>query len=195
MQRPPGSAGSPPRHQRQPVPLLDPGVIAELEAEIPGAGIRFVASFTAMWDQRLARLEAALQDGNPDEALEAVLSLKVTAAMVGAPRLTAAAVALEEALRSGAGVPGLGRVRDSGERTVASLRQRFPRHTSAAPAPPTAALSRAAADLGTVGGQDPTDPAEDARLVIDGRCGAPPSPPAPLAAAPASGREGPAGTR
>ncbi|MDQ0259525.1 hypothetical protein [Sinomonas atrocyanea] len=169
MHRPPGRPAPRTRAGLQRVPLLDPGVLAELEEEMPGAGARFASSFTGMWERRLARIEAALQGADAEESLEAARSLRVSAIMVGAPRLAGEAAALEGALRSGAAAVQLGRVRACGQRTVASLRQR---------------CVRQAADGDAAG----------VTVFPDGRCGAaPPAPPA-AAPAPAPGLEGRAGT-
>lgn len=174
MHRPPGRPAPHPRARRQRVPLLDPDVLAELEAEIPGAGARFASSFTGMWERRLARIEEALQEGDAEESLEAVRSLRVSAVMVGAPRLAAEAAALEDALRSGPAAAQLGRVRACGQRTAASLRRLCLRQAGAQE------------DGGDAAGAN----------VSPGRCGAAPPAQEPLAAvqAPPPAREGRAGT-
>ncbi|MGY3568212.1 Hpt domain-containing protein [Sinomonas sp. RB5] len=121
----PGKPDPHPRPGARPSPLLDLDVLAGLEAEIPGAGHRFASAFVDLWEQRYARISAALQDGHPDEALDAVLSLKVSAAMVGGRRLANEAASMEIILRSGGAGPEASRIRQCGQCTVASIRRHY----------------------------------------------------------------------
>jgi hypothetical protein len=79
-------------------PLLDPGVLSDLEQEVPGATTGFTRAFIGLWEQRRARLVRAVLGGNRPEALDATLSLKTSAMMVGALRLAEMAGELEHSL-------------------------------------------------------------------------------------------------
>lgn len=135
---PPASASPSPGTRARRAPLLDLDVLAGLEAEVEGSGFRFAAAFIGMWEQRYTRIWTALHDGRRDDALEAVLSLKVSSSMVGAHRLAAEAASLERALRSGDTASDPGRIRRCGRRTMASIRRRYLR---AGPAACTAAAT------------------------------------------------------
>ncbi|AMM31605.1 hypothetical protein SA2016_0918 [Sinomonas atrocyanea] len=104
--------------------LVDRAVLAELEADIPGAGRRFAAEFVRLWAHRYARIAGAVAAGSREEALDAVLSLKVSSMMVGAHPLASRAAALEGFLRSGEGNAGplCAQIAECGTLTVASLR-------------------------------------------------------------------------
>jgi HPt (histidine-containing phosphotransfer) domain-containing protein len=52
-----------------------------------------------MWDQRYQCLAKSIDSGNESAALDAVLSLKTSSAMVGGVRLTELARELEDAIR------------------------------------------------------------------------------------------------
>jgi hypothetical protein len=75
-------------------------VLAELDAELPGAGRRFAADFARLWEHRRARIARAVAEGLREEALDSVLSLKVSSMMVGAQPLACKAARLEAVLRS-----------------------------------------------------------------------------------------------
>lgn len=104
--------------------LVDAAVLAELEAELPGAARRFVAEFVRLWAHRYARIAGAVAAGSTEEALDAVLSLKVSSMMLGAHPLVSRAAALEGLLRSGQEIPGplCAQIAECGTLTVASLR-------------------------------------------------------------------------
>ena len=106
-------------------PLLDLGVLADLEAELPGASQRFAADFAELWERRSTRLAGAVAEGRLEDALDAALSLKVSSEMVGARRLAYFAARLEAVLRSGQGnAAGLcEQIAECGPQTVALLRR------------------------------------------------------------------------
>lgn len=85
------------------LPLLDPAALEALTEDlgVPGMSLQFARDYAAMWGQRQARLRESVQQADLDAALDAVISLKVTSAMVGGSRLAYLAQALEAALREG----------------------------------------------------------------------------------------------
>lgn len=85
------------------LPLVDAAVLEELEDELAGSGLaqRFARDYAAMWDQRYARLAAAVDEQDSASALDAVISLKITSAMVGGLRLAKLAELLESVIRRG----------------------------------------------------------------------------------------------
>lgn len=118
-------------------PILDPSVLAGLDKEVPGAAIRFASAFIGLWGRRSSRLAEAVWAGDPVAALDAVLSVKTPAAMVGALRLSCRAAGLELALRSGAGEIGLlsEDVLVYGDETLSAMRQHLGPGTGALDAP------------------------------------------------------------
>ncbi|MDT0195031.1 MULTISPECIES: Hpt domain-containing protein [unclassified Arthrobacter] len=104
---PPGvasAAGTPPSQETAGLlPLVDAAVLEELEDELAGSGLaqRFARDYAAMWDQRYARLAAAVDNQDRDSALDAVISLKITSMMVGGLRLAKLAELLEAVIRIG----------------------------------------------------------------------------------------------
>lgn len=131
--------GSPAPHEeapvddvtRAPVRWVEPEVLAELEAglESPELARGFAHDFAALWDQRFTRLAAAVQGEDHVAALDTVVSLRITSAMVGALQLSRAAQAVEEAVHRGSFAQArelLPQVSDHGSRTVSELRDTQP---------------------------------------------------------------------
>ncbi|MEW1805661.1 Hpt domain-containing protein [Pseudarthrobacter sp. NPDC080039] len=85
------------------LPLIDAAVLDELEDELAGSGLarRFARDYAAMWDVRLARLGTAVDSEDEASALDAVISLKISSAMVGGIRLARLAELLEGLIRQG----------------------------------------------------------------------------------------------
>jgi hypothetical protein len=110
------------------LPLLDPSVLDELEDELPGAARRFAGDFARLWGRRRDRLAETVAARAKDEALDAVLSLKVSSMMVGAQRLARVAACLESSLRTGEGDAGVlcGQIAECGSLTVDALREAWP---------------------------------------------------------------------
>jgi len=112
------------------LPLIDAAVLDELEDELAGSGLaqRFARDYAAMWDLRLARLGTAVDSQDEDSALDAVISLKISSAMVGGIRLAKLAELLEGLIRRGDFVQGqavmVGVARD-GARTVSELQSTY----------------------------------------------------------------------
>ncbi|RII87133.1 Hpt domain-containing protein, partial [Clavibacter michiganensis] len=80
---------------------------SEPEPRCPGAltqgqhaCVDFLRFFVDLWPTRWERLDAAVRAGDRPAALDAVLSVKSSAAMVGALRLSDAAGQLERAIRA-----------------------------------------------------------------------------------------------
>ncbi|MDI3193755.1 Hpt domain-containing protein [Pseudarthrobacter sp. AL07] len=112
------------------LPLVDTGVLAELEEELDGSelALRFARDYAAMWDQRCAKLAAAVQNQDMDAALDAVISLKITSAMVGGLRLARLAELLEGVIRQGNFGQGeiiMKRVAEDGNQTVSELQSSY----------------------------------------------------------------------
>ena len=71
------------------LPLVDSGILADLEEQLDGAelALRFARDYAAMWDQRYRRLALAVENQDRASALDAIISLRITSAMVGGLRL------------------------------------------------------------------------------------------------------------
>ncbi|SDP37488.1 hypothetical protein SAMN04487914_10998 [Arthrobacter sp. ok909] len=81
--------------------LVDPSALQELgsQLESPAVAKGFARDYARMWDQRYQCLAKSIDSGNESAALDAVLSLKTSSAMVGGVRLTELARELEDAIR------------------------------------------------------------------------------------------------
>ncbi|WP_139346866.1 Hpt domain-containing protein [Sinomonas mesophila] len=83
-------------------PLLDDGVLRELAEDVgPRAATSFAREFAGMWPRRRAALATAVSRGDVEGAMDAILSVRVSSAMVGARRLEGLAAGLETGLRTG----------------------------------------------------------------------------------------------
>jgi HPt (histidine-containing phosphotransfer) domain-containing protein len=112
------------------LPLVDAAVLEELEDELAGSGLaqRFARDYAAMWDQRCARLAAAVHSQDMDSALDAAISLKISSAMVGGVRLAKLAELLETLIRQGDFGQGqvlMERVAQDGGQTVSELQSTY----------------------------------------------------------------------
>ncbi|WP_171046741.1 Hpt domain-containing protein [Pseudarthrobacter sp. NamE5] len=112
------------------LPLIDAAVLEELEDELVGSGLaqRFARDYAAMWDQRYTRLAAAVDNQDTASALDAVISLKITSAMVGGVRLAKLAELLESVIRLGDFGQGqvlMARVAEDGGQTVSELQASY----------------------------------------------------------------------
>lgn len=93
--------------------------------EIP---VAFARDYATMWDQRQGNLVAAFDREDRHGALDAVISVRVSSAMVGGAKMSRLAESLEACIRSGdfpAGRPLLGMVACYGSATVHELRTRY----------------------------------------------------------------------
>ncbi|MDR6413609.1 Hpt domain-containing protein [Pseudarthrobacter sulfonivorans] len=129
-----GSAGSVgpgmPTAGGEPARWVEPEILAELEAELDGPELArgFARDYAALWDQRFSRLEAAVRAEDRPAALDAVISLRITSAMVGGIRLAVLAQALEDAVRKDDFVQGhklLAGLAEHGVRTVSELQANY----------------------------------------------------------------------
>lgn len=112
------------------LPLVDATVLEELDDELAGTGLaqRFARDYAGMWDQRYARLAAAVNNQDIESALDAVISLKITSAMVGGIRLAKLAELLEAVIRLGDFGQGkvlMARVAEDGCQTVSELQANY----------------------------------------------------------------------
>ncbi|MGP4031562.1 Hpt domain-containing protein [Pseudarthrobacter sp. 1C304] len=83
------------------LPLVDPAALEELGSQLdsPAVAQVFARDYANMWDHRYHALAVSLDNGDHDAALDAVLSLKTSSAMVGGVRLAELAGELENAIR------------------------------------------------------------------------------------------------
>lgn len=84
-------------------PVLDFGVLHELEEELGGSGVahNFARDYISIWEKRLRYLERSVEDNDPDAAMDAALSLKNSALMVGATRLAKLAIEVQRLVKNG----------------------------------------------------------------------------------------------
>ncbi|MCB5274418.1 hypothetical protein BJG92_01951 [Arthrobacter sp. SO5] len=109
-----------------PPPLVDPAALQDLgvQLESPAVAKGFARDYAKMWDQRYGSLSSAVVGGDHAAALDAVLSLKTSSAMVGGARLAQLAGELEAAVRDGnmdRAQSLLGAVEERGSETVDEL--------------------------------------------------------------------------
>lgn len=112
------------------LPLLDSTVLDDLEEQLNGSAlaVRFARDYAAMWDQRYARLAAAVENQDRASALDAIISLRITSAMVGGVRLARLAEVLEQVIRQGdfgEGQALMARVAEHGDQTVSELQDNY----------------------------------------------------------------------
>lgn len=108
---------------------MDPGVLLDMGEKLGSTEIanKFARDYATMWDLRCSRLAAALDRRDYRAAIDAVISLKVSSAMVGGVRLAQLAEQLEQALKQGdldTGLALMGKVTKYGHDTVNELRLR-----------------------------------------------------------------------
>lgn len=84
-------------------PPVDFEVLHDLERQLDGrsAVLGFVSDFADLWAARYTRVAEALGTGDDEAALDALLSLKASASMVGALRLADRAEKIESAMKRG----------------------------------------------------------------------------------------------
>lgn len=119
-------AGTPPGHDGDELPLVDPVVLEDLEEQLdsPDIAQNFARDYARMWDQRRRSLAAALDRQDREAALDAVISLKISSAMVGGVRLARLAEELEDIIRRGdldGGQVLVATIADHGSATVKEL--------------------------------------------------------------------------
>src|SRR5215218_1407715 len=85
------------------LPVLDLAVLRTLENELSDSSIvqSFARDYIGLWKKRFGYLSSAVQGRDTEAALDAVLSVKNSSAMVGGTRLANLALKLEGLLRRG----------------------------------------------------------------------------------------------
>ncbi len=83
--------------------VFDPSTLHRLVDDTEGRvfALELVSTYRRILDQRVTRLLAAVLASDPDEAMDAALSLKVSSTMTGAAELAELASFIEADLRSG----------------------------------------------------------------------------------------------
>lgn len=110
------------------LPVLDPSVLMDLGRNLdsPETALRFARDYAASWDIRRDRLLDALERGDHPTATDAVISIKVSSAMVGALRLSLLAEEIEQLVGRGDMATGyalMDAVTDCGRQTLEELQQ------------------------------------------------------------------------
>ncbi len=130
----PGAASSVPgavtARRDQELPLVDVAVLQDLEEQLGRTDMvwNFVNDYARMWGQRQRSLVDSVELEDGVAALDAVISLKVSSAMVGGLRLARLAEALEVTLRNGdlrTGASVLAMISFHGPATVKELQVRY----------------------------------------------------------------------
>ena len=85
------------------LPVLNLDVLHDLEEDMGNTGVahNFARDYIQIWDKRRTYLEASVAHDDADATMDAVLSLKNSAMMVGASRLAQLAVNMERLVKSG----------------------------------------------------------------------------------------------
>jgi HPt (histidine-containing phosphotransfer) domain-containing protein len=110
------------------LPLVDLSVLRQLEEDLgdPEVARSFAKDYISIWDKRIRYLMRSMADNDPDAAMDAVLSLKNSAFMVGGARLAGLAVELELILRDGdlpSVQPRVSDLAEVGRATIQALQQ------------------------------------------------------------------------
>jgi HPt (histidine-containing phosphotransfer) domain-containing protein len=80
---------------------LNPQKIQDLGRDLsPRIAIRFLSDFLGMLPQRLERIQSAVADHDDETAMDAVLSLTITAAMTGAMDTESCCLTLQASIRN-----------------------------------------------------------------------------------------------
>ncbi|WP_028265298.1 Hpt domain-containing protein [Arthrobacter sp. MA-N2] len=111
-------------------PILDLAEFQLLEDQVdnPQIARSFAGDFAKLWGMRYEILAAAVGRGDVAGALDAILSLRTSSAMVGGVRLALLAGQLEEHIRNGGlreAQPLLSDVADCGYATVQELKDSY----------------------------------------------------------------------
>lgn len=112
------------------LPLVSGEVFNDLQAALQDtdSARRYLLSYLAMWDGRFVRLSAAVSSGSAEAAIDAVLSVRTSAQMVGALRLATLAAGIERHLAVGdiqAGASLLDELEACGQLTMEELGGKF----------------------------------------------------------------------
>lgn len=112
-------------------PAVDPAVLAELAEQLqsPDIAHKLARDYAALWDQRQRRLTSAVEGQDHAAALDAVISLKTSSAMIGGRHLAVLAGKLQAHIQAGdlpSGQALLPAVEVYGRATVNELRLGYP---------------------------------------------------------------------
>lgn len=119
------------QHNGDQIRHVEPSVLQNLEEQLRSREItsRFAGDYARLWAQRQRRLEGALESRDREAALDAVLSLKVSSAMIGAVRLAELAEKLELVIRAKDNLQGAGPLlvlmAEQGSATVKELQANY----------------------------------------------------------------------
>lgn len=110
--------------------LVDLAILRELEHQLNdrAAALGFVRTFMDLWETRYDRLATALEPFDRDAALDTLLSIKASAAMAGAVRLSRHAEEMEHAINCGddtAATRLLSNMQICGQQTMRELREYY----------------------------------------------------------------------
>jgi HPt (histidine-containing phosphotransfer) domain-containing protein len=85
------------------LPLVSGDIFGELQADLEdtASAHRYLIEYLQMWEGRLLRLSAAISAENEEAAMDAVLSVRTSAGMIGAVRLAQLAADIEQHLANG----------------------------------------------------------------------------------------------
>lgn len=111
-------------------PLVDQKVLHRLEEEFedPGPAHSFVRDFVTFWDERYLRLAEAVRREDAEASFDALLSVRIASAMIGASRLATLAAELESTLKRGnldAVADGLPHLKECGAATIKKLTTKY----------------------------------------------------------------------
>ncbi|SDI26634.1 hypothetical protein SAMN04488693_10848 [Arthrobacter subterraneus] len=112
------------------LPMVSERIFTDLQADLeePDVTLRFLLNYLEMWDGRFLRLSTAISAGNRPKAMDAVLSVRTSARMIGALRLAQRASDIERHLLAG-DTRGAALLLDDlelcGQATMEELRRRF----------------------------------------------------------------------
>ena len=111
-------------------PILDLAQFQLLEDQLdnPRIAREFARDFVKMWRARYQTLVSAVERGDLPAALDAILSLRTSSAMVGGVRLAVYAARLEDHMNNGdlrQARPLLNAIAECGQRTVNELKESY----------------------------------------------------------------------
>lgn len=111
-------------------PLVDWSTLRRLEQEFedPGPARSFVRDFISFWDERFARLVHAVERGDAPASFDALLSVRITATMIGASRLARLTAELEAWSQRGnldAVAESLPKMKECAAATISELSRKY----------------------------------------------------------------------
>lgn len=96
-------ASGDPEEESSGLPVLNLAVLHELEDELGSVSVahQFASDYVGSWGKRLTYLERSIEADDPEAAMDALISMKISAFMVGASRLASLTVEAECLLQAG----------------------------------------------------------------------------------------------